>query len=37
VLPGLPGRLQPVWGALQHRIHRARRRPLAPAPIATPA
>ena len=21
-LPDLPGRLQPVWGALQHRIHR---------------
>ena len=28
-LPGLPGQLTPVWGALQHRIQRARSRPLA--------
>ena len=28
-LPGLPGRLRPVWGALQHRIQRARRSPFA--------
>jgi len=27
-LPDLPGRLKPVWYALQHRIQRARRRPL---------
>ena len=36
-LPGLPGRLKPVWGALQHRIHRARHGPLmAPATAAHP-
>ena len=28
-LPGLPGQLTPVWGALQHRIQRAHKRPLA--------
>jgi hypothetical protein len=27
-LPDLPGRLKPVWGALQHRIQRVPRRPL---------
>ncbi|MDZ7591821.1 MAG: 3',5'-nucleoside bisphosphate phosphatase [Rubrivivax sp.] len=32
-LPDLPGRLKPVWGALQHRIHRARRSVPGPAPI----
>jgi len=36
-LPGLPGRLQPVWGALQHRVHRARRSAAVTAPIAAPA
>jgi predicted metal-dependent phosphoesterase TrpH len=36
-LPDLPGRLKPVWGALQHRIQRARRSPLvAPSLAAHP-
>jgi predicted metal-dependent phosphoesterase TrpH len=30
-LPNLPGRLKPVWGALQHRIQGARRSPRAAA------
>lgn len=33
-LPGLPGRLKPVWGALQQRIQHARRRPFEATPIA---
>jgi len=33
-LPDLPGRLKPVWGALQHRIQRARRRPLTETRLA---
>jgi predicted metal-dependent phosphoesterase TrpH len=33
-LPDLPGRLKPVWGALQHRIQRARRSPRAAASMA---
>jgi len=33
-LPDLPGRLKPVWGALQHRIQRARRRPHAETRLA---
>jgi predicted metal-dependent phosphoesterase TrpH len=34
-LPGLPGRLKPVWGALQHRIQRAPCRPLAAPSLAS--
>lgn len=36
-LPDLPGRLKPVWGALQHRIHAARsNRARAPGRMAHP-